>query len=305
VIDSASPWNERQGCDRPSDPLHASCSRPLACNAAYRCLSSLISSGGLREGDCLPGERLLSSVFDIARGSTRNALELLQRDGMVRISHGNATSVVNQFVAHTLSAANALHPGGVSYPSRMSLPPLELPRAETPSQPMASWRLGRGLRLAFQESFGAASVENFLILDWEFQRQLVSSSPASASMAMLLNAIGSIDPAEWRAVVEDAEARAQSSARCRAVVDALLGANVADAEAALHNEFEFRQRRLGALLRSAPETASAQRQLPNAPAGSVAAAAVGGASGVSHESRCACGLDPLPWHHADPPREAG
>lgn len=64
-----------------------------AAEHAHNSIAELIGDGMLCVGDALPSERDLSRVFETARGSLRMALNMLKRDGVVRISHGKRTVV--------------------------------------------------------------------------------------------------------------------------------------------------------------------------------------------------------------------
>jgi len=62
---------------------------------AYRQMAQLIRAGALRAGDVLPAERQLCRIYGIARGSLRGVLDLLVRDGVIRIQHGKPTQVTD------------------------------------------------------------------------------------------------------------------------------------------------------------------------------------------------------------------
>ncbi len=56
-------------------------------------LTSLISSGLLRVGDELPGERELSAILSVSRETIRGAIQTLAARGIVDVSHGSRTRV--------------------------------------------------------------------------------------------------------------------------------------------------------------------------------------------------------------------
>jgi GntR family transcriptional regulator, transcriptional repressor for pyruvate dehydrogenase complex len=69
-------------------------SQPLP-DAVYAALSRQILSGELQPGDALPSERLLSEDFGVNRHAIREAMKRLQQAGLVRVSHGGATRVLD------------------------------------------------------------------------------------------------------------------------------------------------------------------------------------------------------------------
>jgi GntR family transcriptional regulator, transcriptional repressor for pyruvate dehydrogenase complex len=69
-------------------------SQPLP-DAVYAALSERILSGELAPDDALPSERLLSEDFGVNRHAIREAMKRLQQAGLVRVSHGGATRVLD------------------------------------------------------------------------------------------------------------------------------------------------------------------------------------------------------------------
>jgi GntR family transcriptional regulator, transcriptional repressor for pyruvate dehydrogenase complex len=64
-------------------------------DAVYASLSGQILSGALAPGDPLPSERLLSEEYEVNRHAIREAMKRLQQAGLVRVSHGGATRVLD------------------------------------------------------------------------------------------------------------------------------------------------------------------------------------------------------------------
>ena len=58
-----------------------------------------IASGDLRPGDTLPSERELAEQFHRSRPSVREALRMLQQDGLLKISLGSAGGAVVQSIS--------------------------------------------------------------------------------------------------------------------------------------------------------------------------------------------------------------
>jgi GntR family transcriptional regulator len=70
--------------------------RPLALQVRGE-LEDTIRSGSLRPGDQLPSEADLVTRFGVARTTVREALKLLEQDGLISVQHG-----VGRFVAPTV-----------------------------------------------------------------------------------------------------------------------------------------------------------------------------------------------------------
>jgi GntR family transcriptional regulator len=56
-------------------------------------ISAFIRSAGLEQGDRLPSETELAARFGVARGSVREALKLLEQDGLLDVRHGRGRFV--------------------------------------------------------------------------------------------------------------------------------------------------------------------------------------------------------------------
>ena len=64
-------------------------------DAVYSAVSAQILRGELRPGDALPSERLLAEEYEVNRHAIREAMKRLQQAGLVRVSHGGATRVLD------------------------------------------------------------------------------------------------------------------------------------------------------------------------------------------------------------------
>jgi DNA-binding FadR family transcriptional regulator len=70
-------------------------------------LISLIGSGVLRIGDELPSEREFAAIFSVSRETVRGAIQTLAAKGIVEVSHGARTRVVNSDIGPlTIGIAN-------------------------------------------------------------------------------------------------------------------------------------------------------------------------------------------------------
>jgi DNA-binding GntR family transcriptional regulator len=98
-------------------------------------LRSSIRTGQLKPGDPLPSEQAVATEHDVARGTARQALAELEREGLVRTEAGRgrfvapepgqavATTTSQQRVAEAIRAAilEGQYPGGRRLPSEQTL----------------------------------------------------------------------------------------------------------------------------------------------------------------------------------------
>lgn len=68
---------------------------PRASGRVHEALRDEILAGSLEPGDAVPSERALAERFGVHRQSVREALKRLEQAGLVRISHGGATRVLD------------------------------------------------------------------------------------------------------------------------------------------------------------------------------------------------------------------
>jgi len=68
-------------------------------------IRELVSSNQLAPGDRLPSERELAAILSVSRPSLREALKLLQAQGMLQIRHGHGVFVAEPQAAASLRAA--------------------------------------------------------------------------------------------------------------------------------------------------------------------------------------------------------
>ena len=68
-------------------------------------LMELIEFQRLLPGDKLPPERQLADLLEVSRPSLREALHILQAQGLVQIKHGQGTFVQEPIVAQELRAS--------------------------------------------------------------------------------------------------------------------------------------------------------------------------------------------------------
>jgi DNA-binding FadR family transcriptional regulator len=145
-------------------------------------LMERIRSGGIAPGSQLPSERELMEEYGVGRPAVREALQTLERSGIVEIAHGERARVVVP-TAESLVAQIA---GGAMHLLRMQPDSLEHLKAarvflETGTARMAAERATEeqvaGLRLAIARQRAAvADVEQFLERDMAFHREIASIS---------------------------------------------------------------------------------------------------------------------------------
>ncbi len=85
--------------------------RPLP-DSVYASLSEQILAGDFAPGDALPSERALSEDYEVNRHAIREAMKRLQQAGLVRVSHGGATRVLDWRASGGLDLLVQLGRGG-------------------------------------------------------------------------------------------------------------------------------------------------------------------------------------------------
>ena len=81
---------------------------PLSPQRAARIATQLVELIDLQKlspGDRLPPERQLADLLEVSRPSLREALHILQAQGLVQIKHGQGTFVQEPIVAQELRAS--------------------------------------------------------------------------------------------------------------------------------------------------------------------------------------------------------
>ncbi|WP_063821272.1 FadR/GntR family transcriptional regulator [Nocardia cerradoensis] len=96
-------------------------SRMAVPDAAYVRIVEEILSGRVPAGEALPSERELALAFQVNRHAIREALKRVQQAGLIRISHGGKTRVLNWRENARLEILSDIVAAGV-------VPPLEIVR---------------------------------------------------------------------------------------------------------------------------------------------------------------------------------
>jgi DNA-binding FadR family transcriptional regulator len=211
---------------------------PSRSEQAYRHIARLISSGMLRAGDELPGERLLGRVFDIARGSLRMALDLLKRDGMVRIAHGKSTIVTGEplprgtpFSLTTCTSpvpeAQCVVERARRLASTVVIDP-ELCKADP-----------RRVGVLAEMQHSARDLPQFVIVDRQFHAELQASCDAR-ELAPLLHLANVLTHSALRDAFEAQTVRSEIAKQHRAIAHALQRRDICAAVVALCDQLEMR-----------------------------------------------------------------
>jgi GntR family transcriptional repressor for pyruvate dehydrogenase complex len=194
-------------------------------------LELLITRGDIKPGDKLPPERVLAERFGVGRSSMREAIRVVEANGMLRTDHGRGVFVVSDkksmpkladllvfddfTVPELFEVRLALEPDAASLAARRILPPeaAELQRiladAENPQ----------------------LSDDAFVKLDAELHQAIVRATKNT----LLCRLMESIEPLFFKysqRVIKLPGRRAHAHAGHVAIVEAILGHRVRDARTA-------------------------------------------------------------------------
>lgn len=137
-----------------------------------------IRSGEFRPGDRLPSERDLMQAYQVGRPAVREALQALERDGIVHVTHGERARVTlptaERIIEQIAGSANHLlhaEPGNLDHlkDARQFLEVGLARRAAARATPEAVERLR--LRFAAHER-ARQQLDEFLPRDMEFHREI-------------------------------------------------------------------------------------------------------------------------------------
>jgi DNA-binding FadR family transcriptional regulator len=140
-------------------------------------IAAMVQSGLLREGDELPSERELASTLGVSRETVRSAIQMLAARGMVEISQGSRTRVLDA-ANHLLQRAMAEeNPSGEDertvYEARRIV---ELPTIRLAVQRIEPADLSRLQRLVEAQHSMTADPVRFQISDAEFHGVIYKAS---------------------------------------------------------------------------------------------------------------------------------
>ena len=202
-------------------------------------LMERIRSGSIAPGAHLPSERELMEEYGVGRPAVREALQALERSGIVEIAHGERARVVVP-TAERLVAQVA---GGAMHLLRSQPDSLEHLKAarlflETGMARMAAERATEeqvaGLRLAIARQRSAiASVEAFLARDMAFHREIASVS-GNPIFPAIVEAVFGWASEYYRTMVRAPGAEELTLAEHTRIVDAIAARDPDAAAAAMH-----------------------------------------------------------------------
>jgi DNA-binding FadR family transcriptional regulator len=214
---------------------------PSCSEHAYRQLSRLICSGLLRAGDVLPSERLLGKVFDIARGTLRIALDRLQSDGAVRITHGKNTLVTGDPLLGGTPFGGEAAAWSVAEAQRVILYARRL--AASSAMDMQQCRIDSRtpsrLRMLVELQKAAPSLPQFVIVDRQFHAELQASCDAHELSALLCLAEALMHGA-LRDAFEAQTVRSEVIKQHQAIAEAVNRKDIFAAIATLSDQLEMR-----------------------------------------------------------------
>ena len=149
-------------------------------------LSYMICSGLLRVGDELPSERELSGLLDVSRETVRGAIQVLAGRGMIEVSQGARTRVINAddyTLAQSVSAFREIRDYSLEtvHGARRAIEVVVLARA---AERIDDATLGRLATLLSQQSSMFDDPVRFQISDREFHEAIYRScgNPLLANM---------------------------------------------------------------------------------------------------------------------------
>jgi len=175
--------------------------QPVTTTRAYENIAAqieqTITSGQLRVGDQLPGERELAEQFEVSRVVIREAMRNLEARGIVEVRHGSGTyvrSIPSPAVTQSLTLLLELEEASLLdlYVVRQALELVAAPKAAQYATPEEIAALRNCLEemapLVKQGIHSEDSFRAFSTKDEEFHR-LIAKASHNMPLATLLNAI--------------------------------------------------------------------------------------------------------------------
>jgi GntR family transcriptional regulator, sialic acid-inducible nan operon repressor len=157
-------------------------------------LMERIRSGGIRAGAQLPSERELMDEYGVGRPAVREALQALERSGIVEIVHGERARVVVPTAERLVAqiAGGAMHllrsqPGSLEYMKEARVF-LECGMARMAAEKSTEEQVAR-LRLAIaQQRAATAEYDQFVERDMAFHREIagITGNPIFPAIAEAL-----------------------------------------------------------------------------------------------------------------------
>jgi len=202
-------------------------------------LMERIRSGAIPPNSQLPSERELMEEYGVGRPAVREALQALQRSGVVEIIHGERARVVVPTAERLLSqiATGAMHllrtqPGTLDHLKEVRLF-LETGTARMAAERASEEDIAR-LRLAVAKHRASmVNLERFIELDMAFHREIAEIS-GNPIFPAIVEAMFRWASAYYQSLVRAPGAEELTLAEHERIVDAIAARDPAGAAAAMH-----------------------------------------------------------------------
>jgi GntR family transcriptional regulator len=143
-------------------------------------LRELLRADRMRPGDRIPTEAELAERFVVSRGTVREALKLLEQDGLIDVQHGlgrfvsaSAGLLVDRPVTHFESVTEMLHSRGITAVNRT----LSAVRAEPSDEERAALHLEAGLEVVRIRRLRRHNQETLVFSVNAFRAELLGDEP--------------------------------------------------------------------------------------------------------------------------------
>ncbi|MCW2904360.1 MAG: hypothetical protein JWO67_6625 [Streptosporangiaceae bacterium] len=191
-------------------------------------LKRLITRGEYKPGDKLPSERVLAEQFGVGRSSMREAIRMVEANGLLRTDHGVGVFVVsNTNTSHLLVFDDFTVPE--LFEARMALEPEAASLAAKRITPQEMTELERILG---ELADPGLTDDEFIKLDTSLHRAIVSATK-NTLLQRLLEIIEPLFFAYSRRVIQLPGRRAHARAGQEKIVEAIIGRRARDARAAV------------------------------------------------------------------------
>lgn len=202
-------------------------------------LMERIRSGAIPPNSQLPSERELMEEYGVGRPAVREALQALQRSGIVEIVHGERARVVVPTAERLMSqiAGGAMHllrsqPGTLDHLKEVRLF-LEMGTARMAAERATEEDIAR-LRLAVaRHRASMVDLERFIELDMAFHREIASIS-GNPIFPAIVEAMFGWASEYYQSLVRAPGAEALTLAEHERIVDAIAARDPAGAASAMH-----------------------------------------------------------------------
>ncbi|HEV7823580.1 MAG TPA: FadR/GntR family transcriptional regulator [Mycobacteriales bacterium] len=192
-------------------------------------LEQLITGGEYQTGDKLPPERVLAEQFGVGRSSMREALRLVEANGLVRTEHGVGVFVVGTS-KRLPGLSELLFVDDFTVPELFEVRlPLEREAAGLAARRITPADVAELERIIAAAADPGLSDEQFIALDAELHRTIAKAS----HNRLLVKLIGSIEPFFFsyshRVIGLPGRRVVAHAGHCK-IVDAIVGKRVRDAQ---------------------------------------------------------------------------